>query len=62
MILPCTCKHPYQDATYGTGNRVHNLRMKDKGATFAGWRCTVCSSSKPTPVPERSQLPRRKGE
>lgn len=39
-ILPCTCKHAYQDERYGAGNRVHNPR---KGGIFA---CTVCGREK----------------
>lgn len=40
-IMPCTCTHQYQDATYGPGKRVHN--MKGDGARKeTGWVCTVC--------------------
>ncbi len=43
-VLPCDCKHPFQDERYGKGNRVHNFAGKgDKKA----WKCTVCSKSKP---------------
>lgn len=41
IIKPCTCKHDWQDAKYGKGNRVHNFAAgvnKPAGA----WRCTVC--------------------
>ena len=34
-IKKCTCKHEFQDKTYGNGNRVFNKWTK-------GWRCTVC--------------------
>jgi hypothetical protein len=45
MILACTCKHDYQDQTYGPGLRVHNpYRTPAPG----GWRCTVCSKVKPS--------------
>ena len=39
MIRVCTCKHSWQDETYGPGMRVHNKCSK-------GWRCTVCSNVK----------------
>jgi len=42
-ILPCTCKHKWQDRVYGKGNRVFNLR---KEPDRNGGRCTVCGSSK----------------
>jgi len=35
-VLPCTCKHPFQDSAYGRGQRLHNRFAK-------GWRCTVCT-------------------
>lgn len=38
--LPCTCAHEFQDKTYGTGKRVHNLTSKTK------WRCTVCKNER----------------
>lgn len=38
-VLPCTCSHEFQDATYGKGMRLHNVN-KD-GKAF----CTVCSPS-----------------
>lgn len=43
MILPCTCKHPFQDQTYGKGQRVHNMMQKD-GKLSAKARCTVCKT------------------
>ena len=42
MTLPCACEHPYQDATYGKGVRVHNRMTKTTGT----YRCTVCSKVK----------------
>jgi hypothetical protein len=36
-VFPCACKHGFQDAHYGHGNRVHNLAKK-----ASVWRCTVC--------------------
>lgn len=39
-ILKCTCKHEFQDKTYGKDMRVHN-RTKDGKA-----RCTVCNQVK----------------
>jgi len=41
-ILPCSCKHEYQDKKYGKGNRVHNK----KGSKNPGYRCTVCGISR----------------
>ena len=39
IIRKCVCKHPYQDKTYGEGNRVMNVRYgKEKGV-----RCSVCA-------------------
>jgi len=52
MILPCSCKHPFQDQRYGLGQRVHN--QKKDGAR----RCTVCGNVKtpsrqePRPAPD----------
>lgn len=37
-ILKCTCKHPFQDSLYGTGNRAMNETKSGQ------YRCTVCSS------------------
>lgn len=34
-ITRCTCAHWYQDEAYGSGNRVHNLTMKDRKPS--GW-------------------------
>lgn len=47
MIIPCNCKHEYQDETYGKGNRVHNFATKAGQGGAGAWRCTVCSSMKP---------------
>lgn len=38
-ILPCICKHKFQDKRYGKGMRVHNKKVK-------GYRCTVCRKEK----------------
>lgn len=44
MILACSCAYPYQDESYGQGNRVFNL-CKPKVAEI--WvRCTVCGQEK----------------
>jgi len=43
-ILPCKCKHEYQDELYKKGKRVHNRCGRDKSP---GWRCTVCGDVKP---------------
>lgn len=39
VVIPCTCKHEFQDATYGLGMRVHNVN--DKGQAY----CTVCATN-----------------
>lgn len=40
-ILKCSCKHEFQDRTYGKGMRVFNeTKIKDR------FRCTVCVSLK----------------
>jgi len=41
-ILPCTCKHAWQDARYGKGKRVFNSRGDKEGS----YRCTVCLKEK----------------
>lgn len=40
-IKSCTCKHEFQDETYGKSMRVFNFvdSINPKG----GWRCTVCT-------------------
>lgn len=43
-IMPCTCVHPYQDAKYGIGRRVHNGCGSNKGSH--GHRCTSCGAEK----------------
>ena len=44
MILPCTCRHEYQDKIHGEGNRVHCPHVNNN--VLYG-RCTVCRDSKP---------------
>lgn len=39
-VMPCTCKHEFQDEKYGKNMRVFNERMS--GGKSNGWRCTVC--------------------
>jgi hypothetical protein len=46
VILKCKCKHDYQDAQYGPGQRVHNFAPKEFGGA-GGWRCTVCLTLRP---------------
>lgn len=46
MIKKCTCKHEYQDAKYGKGQRVHNSMHKGKSTGDSKQRCTVCGSEK----------------
>ena len=44
ITLPCTCKHDFQDKTYGRQMRLHNISgNKDKPEAF----CTVCSPRQP---------------
>lgn len=42
-IKSCECKHVYQDAKHGKGQRVHNKTAKKDGDV---WRCTVCAKEK----------------
>ena len=57
-VLPCSCKHTYQDSVYGAGKRVHNFARKSNSGN-GGWRCTVCkavkakSESKAAPVEDK---------
>lgn len=44
QLKPCKCDHPYQDAKYGKGKRLHN--RVDKSANPTKWRCTVCGDVK----------------
>jgi len=46
VILPCSCKHKFQDEEYGEGMRVHNYAPKGYNGG-PGWRCTVCEKVKP---------------
>jgi len=41
-IIPCTCKHQYQDSKYGSGKRVGN--ECDKKSVGRSYRCTVCGT------------------
>lgn len=46
IILPCSCKHDYQDSRYGAGKRYHNMTMKGtKDNPMV--RCTVCATTRP---------------
>jgi len=42
-IVKCDCKHAFQDARYGAGNRVANYALKESDANNGAYRCTVCS-------------------
>ena len=46
-ILPCDCKHEYQDAKYRVGMRGHNLQdgKQPYGKVYG---CTVCDKTKDT--------------
>lgn len=39
-VMPCACKHEFQDSRYGSGKRLHNPRKSDK------WACSVCGDLK----------------
>ena len=43
MILPCNCKHVWQDNKYGKGNRVHTEATGNKSHKYT---CSVCGSKK----------------
>ena len=44
-IVPCTCKHSFQDATYGVNKRVANATAKGTGnLSTTQVRCTVCKT------------------
>lgn len=43
-VKACTCKHEYQDKTYGPGQRVCN-QTASKGDKKV-YRCTVCGALK----------------
>lgn len=46
-LAKCDCKHPYQDARYGPGVRVHNLMNNAKAdSTAKQGRCTVCGKER----------------
>ena len=47
LIMPCSCKHTYQDQKYGVGLRLHNYTKHYPNKTTGGWRCTVCTQVKP---------------
>lgn len=49
MILPCKCKHEYQDKIYGFGLRAHNWARKAN--TTGAWRYTVCQALHTGPAP-----------
>jgi hypothetical protein len=40
-IIPCACKHEFQDKEYGAGMRVANKLAQKAGVNE--YRCTVCS-------------------
>lgn len=44
-ILPCDCKHEFQDERFGKGKRVHNECKGTKGAP-PKYRCSVCNKEK----------------
>lgn len=40
-VLPCVCKHEFQDVRYGHGKRLMNP-VKKKENHPQEYRCTVC--------------------
>lgn len=38
IVAPCTCESKFQDAEYGKGKRLFNLKQAGERAT-----CTICS-------------------
>ncbi len=45
MILPCTCKHAFQDKEYGNQKRLVTPTLKSYdsvGRQHRIFRCTVC--------------------
>jgi len=50
MILPCTCRHEFQDRRLGKGMRYHN-DMKN-----GMQRCTVCRDEKGITFEERAKM------
>ena len=46
-IMPCTCRHTFQDERYGRGMRLHNYAAKAGSGGTGAWRCTVCEKVKP---------------
>lgn len=48
VILKCSCRHEYQDETYGEGMRLHNWAPGSK-KTDVRWRCTVCGLTRGGP-------------
>jgi len=39
-VIRCTCKHDFQDRTFGESMRFMNQTTKGDGKTY---RCTVCA-------------------
>ena len=57
-ILPCSCRHEFQDGKYGKGKRVHNFTIKPG----LGARCTVCGKVKPRSGGESVDPKAKKGK
>lgn len=51
QVLYCSCKHDFQDATYGKNMRVFNVC--GKGSQKTGYRCTVCGNKIPIPTTKK---------
>ena len=48
-VMACTCKHDFQDKTYGRGLRLFNYGRKINGT--GGYRCTVCGATRGAATP-----------
>ena len=44
-VLPCNCKHEFQDKQYGPQRRLHT-GGKPNTAGIQEFKCTVCGSKK----------------
>lgn len=43
-VLPCTCRHEFQDVRYGRGLRLHRIVSRKGKFGQIENRCTVCFS------------------
>ena len=45
QVLPCRCKHDFQDKFYGVQKRLHT-GGKPNSQGIQQWKCTVCGDKK----------------